>query len=89
MLDAVYGDTVEERSIVAIRPRPALQPLFEMLLPERGLVSSLSTRRTWRRQISLRPMGKRLTRFRVRGGGGGGSNYTVDTHSLCFWPPEL
>ena len=30
MLDAVYVDTVEERTIVAIRPRPAFRPLFEM-----------------------------------------------------------
>ena len=28
MLDAVYVDTVEEKSIVAIRPKPAFQPLF-------------------------------------------------------------
>ena len=30
MLDAVYVDTVEERRIVAIRPRPAFRPLFEV-----------------------------------------------------------
>jgi hypothetical protein len=30
MLDAVYVDTVEERRIVAIRPRPAFRPLFEI-----------------------------------------------------------
>ena len=30
MLDAVYVDTVEEKSVVAIRPKPAFQPLFEI-----------------------------------------------------------
>ena len=30
MLDAVYVDTVEEKAVVAIRPKPAFQPLFEI-----------------------------------------------------------
>ena len=30
MLDAVYVDTVEEKAIVAIRPKPAFQALFEI-----------------------------------------------------------
>ena len=30
MLDAVYVDTVEEKCIVAIRPKPAFRPLFEI-----------------------------------------------------------
>jgi hypothetical protein len=30
MLDAVYVDTVDEKSIVAIRPKPAFRPLFEI-----------------------------------------------------------
>ena len=30
MLDAIYVDTVEEKSIVAIRPKPAFMPLFEV-----------------------------------------------------------
>ena len=30
MLDAVYVDTVEEKRIVAIRPRPSLRPLLEI-----------------------------------------------------------
>ena len=30
MLDAVYVDTVEEKTIVAIRPKPAFRPLFEI-----------------------------------------------------------
>ena len=30
MLDAVYVDTVEEKTIVAIRPKPAFRPLLEI-----------------------------------------------------------
>jgi len=30
MLDGVYVDTVEEKSVVAIRPKPASIPLFEI-----------------------------------------------------------
>ena len=30
MLEAVYVDTIEEKSIVAIRPKPAFIPLFEI-----------------------------------------------------------
>ena len=30
MLDAVYVDTVEEKAIVAIRPKPAFRPLLEV-----------------------------------------------------------
>jgi len=29
MLDPVYVDIVDERSIVAIRPKPAFRPLFD------------------------------------------------------------
>ena len=36
MLDAVYVDTVEEKSIVAIRPKPAFQPLFEIANTREG-----------------------------------------------------
>ena len=36
MLDAVYVDTVEEKSIVAIRAKPAFQPLFEIVTTKRG-----------------------------------------------------
>ena len=36
MLDAVYVDTVEERRIVAIRPRPAFRPLFEIATTREG-----------------------------------------------------
>ena len=36
MLDAVYVDTVEEKAIVAIRPKPAFQPLFEIATIRQG-----------------------------------------------------
>ena len=36
MLDAVYVDTVEEKSIVAIRPKPAFQPIFEIATTREG-----------------------------------------------------
>ena len=36
MLDAVYVDTVAEKAIVAIRPKPAFQPLFEIATTREG-----------------------------------------------------
>ena len=36
MVDAVYVDTVEEKAIVAIRPKPAFQPLFEIATTRQG-----------------------------------------------------
>ena len=36
MLDAVYVDAVEEKAIVAIRPKPAFQPLFEIATTREG-----------------------------------------------------
>ena len=36
MLDAVYVDTVEEKSIVAIRPKPAFRPLFDIATTRAG-----------------------------------------------------
>ena len=36
MLEAVYVDTVEEQAIVAIRPKPAFQPLFEIATTREG-----------------------------------------------------
>ena len=36
MLDAVYVDTVDEKAIVAIRPKPAFQPLFEIATTREG-----------------------------------------------------
>ena len=36
MLDSVYVDTVEEKTIVAIRPKPAFRPLFEVAATREG-----------------------------------------------------
>ena len=36
MLDAVYVDTVEEKAVVAIRPKPAFRPLLEMATTSAG-----------------------------------------------------
>jgi hypothetical protein len=36
MLDAVYVDTVEEKRIIAIRPRPAFRPLLGMATMREG-----------------------------------------------------
>ncbi len=36
MLEAVYVDTVEEKAVVAIRPKPAFQPLFEIATTREG-----------------------------------------------------
>ena len=36
MLEAVYVDTVEEKTVVAIRPRPAFRPLFEIATTRAG-----------------------------------------------------
>ena len=40
MLDAVYVDTIYEKSIVAITPKPAFAPLFEVAMtrPDSGVV---------------------------------------------------
>ena len=36
MLDAVYVDTVEEKSVVAIRPKPAFRPIFPVATTREG-----------------------------------------------------
>ena len=36
MLDAVYVDTVEEKSVVAVRPKPAFRPIFAVATNPRG-----------------------------------------------------
>jgi len=36
MLDAVYVDTVDEKRIVAIRPKPAFRPLLEIATTREG-----------------------------------------------------
>ena len=41
MLDAVYVDTVEEKSVVAIRPKPAFRTIFEVATTRGGSGISL------------------------------------------------
>ena len=41
MLDTVYVDTVEEKAVVAIRPKPAFRPLLEMATTSAGSGISL------------------------------------------------
>jgi len=36
MLEAVYVDTVEEKAVVAIRPKPAFRPIFEVATTREG-----------------------------------------------------
>ena len=36
MLDAVCVDTVEERAVMAIRPKPAFRPIFEVATTRAG-----------------------------------------------------
>ena len=43
MLDAVYVDTKEEKAVVAIRPRPAFRPLFEIATTREGSNVALIT----------------------------------------------
>ena len=71
MLDAVYVDTVEQKSAVSIQPKPAFVPLFDILAeeepgccpePEKNCLRELVTTQ---RQL-----------VRVFGGDGGESNYT-------------
>ena len=43
MLDAVYVDAKEERAVVAIRPKPAFRPLFEIATTREGSGVALIT----------------------------------------------
>lgn len=36
MLDAVYVETVDERSVVALKPKPAFQALFQLATTREG-----------------------------------------------------
>ena len=36
MLEALYINTVEEKSVVAIRPKPAFRPIFEVATTREG-----------------------------------------------------
>ena len=74
MLDAVYVDTVEEKRIVAVRPRPAFRPLLEIATTREGSGIVLVNEKDPETQISFRPVGRGLTAVRVCGGDGGESN---------------
>ena len=65
MLDAVYVDTVEEKSVVAIRPEPAFRPLPEMAATSArsGIVLINETPRT--------PKAQRPNHCALGGDGGG------------------
>ena len=68
MLEAVYVDTVEEKRIVAIRPKPVFRPLFEIAMTREGSDIVLVNERppdVWTR---------RPKQICVSGGDGGGSN---------------
>jgi hypothetical protein len=52
MLDAVYVDTVEEKRIVAIRPRPAFRPLFEVATTRDGSRTILTNENDLEKRIS-------------------------------------
>ena len=75
MRDTVYVDTVEEKRIVAIRPKPAFRPLFEIANTREGsgivLVHESEGEPVTANQPH--PMGSRLMALRVCGGDGGGS----------------
>ena len=43
MLEAVYIETVEERTIVALKPKPAFQALFQVATPREGSGVALFT----------------------------------------------
>ena len=62
-LDAAYVDTVEERRIVAIKPKVAFGPLFEIATTREGSGIVLVTEQP-------PPNGKRLIRICVSGGDG-------------------
>ena len=58
MLDAVYVDTVEERRIVAIRPRPAFRPLFEIAATREGSGITLVSERDLEKTSAPPPHGQ-------------------------------
>ena len=67
MLDAVYVDTVEDKSVVAIRPKPAFLPIFEVTTTRAGSGIVLID------ETPLEPEAQRQNHY-VLGGDGGGSN---------------
>ena len=69
MLDTVYFDTVEEKAVVAIRPKPAFRPLLEMATTSAGSGIVLIN------ETPADPEAQRLNHC-VLGGDVGESNYT-------------
>ena len=74
MLDGVYIDAKDEKRVVAIKPKPAFRPVFQVATTKAGSDVVLFQEECPENRISLRPVGMRLTAFRVPGGDGGGSN---------------
>ena len=78
MLSAVYADTVEEKRIVAIRPKPAFRALFEIATTREGsgvvLVSEQldQSGQSAETPPTLALVGKALTGICVSGGTGEG-----------------
>jgi len=68
MLDAVYVDTVDTKAIVAIRPKPAFQALFEIATTRKGSDVTLDKKDAPELNMSLGRL------IRVSGGDGGESN---------------
>ena len=70
MLEAVYVDTVDEKAIMAIRPKPAFMPIFEVANTRMGSKVVLINEPPWL-TMSLR----RLIRVSVGDGGGSAVHY--------------
>ena len=93
MLDAVYLDTVEEKRIVAIRPKPAFRPLLEIattreesdivLVHDEKEDEDLGEAEPEKQ--GQPPAHRAEAGLASRGGDGGESNYTVSTNKLCCW----
>jgi len=78
MLDAVYVDTVEEKSVVAIWPKPAFRPIFEIATTREGSGIALINQ-TPQTQDEPEPSG--LCSWWRRGE----SNYTENAGWRCWW----
>ena len=67
MLDGVYIDAKDEKRIVAIKPKPAFGPVFQVATTKAGSDVVLIREEDPENRISLDHMGMRLTAFRVPG----------------------
>jgi hypothetical protein len=66
MLDGVHVDTVEEKAVVALKPKPAFKVLFQIATTKEGCGIVL-----YNEKLSLPA---RVLMVRVLGGDGGGLN---------------